>query len=57
MMMYGDPALMLSLTEEEKQRLVQGKAISRGGKIYALCGACYTVIRLNKPLVGSIHFC
>ena len=57
MMIYGDHALILSLTDEDKKRLVQGLAISRGARLYALCRGCRTVIRLNKPIVGSVHLC
>jgi hypothetical protein len=57
MRIYGDEALMMSLTDEEKSRLAKGRAISRGNKIYAVCQDCKCVVRINKPLVGSMHSC
>jgi len=54
---YGEHALMLRLTRNEMLRLQSGKAIVRGHKIYALCESCETVVRINKPLVGSMHVC
>jgi hypothetical protein len=27
------------------------------GKIYAVCYGCGKIIRVNKPLIGSVHFC
>ena len=31
--------------------------IITNGKIYALCGKCGSLVRLNKPLLGSLHIC
>ncbi len=28
-----------------------------GNKIYAKCAECGTLIRINKPLFGSMHIC
>jgi ribosomal protein S14 len=28
-----------------------------GGKIYARCPECGRLVRLNKPVIGSIHYC
>lgn len=38
-------------------RLQHGEWVEVGGKIYAMCGVCGDVIRVNKPIVGSMHFC
>jgi hypothetical protein len=27
------------------------------GKVYAVCGNCGRIIRFDKPLIGSLHFC
>lgn len=31
--------------------------IVTGGKIYDVCGYCNNLVRLNKPIVGSMHIC
>lgn len=28
-----------------------------GNQLYTQCGACGKVIRLNKPILGSLHIC
>lgn len=28
-----------------------------GSKIYASCPYCKTLVRLNKPIFGSLHLC
>lgn len=27
------------------------------GKVYNKCGACGKMVRLNKPVIGSLHIC
>lgn len=27
------------------------------GKLYATCQTCGSLVRLNKPLLGSLHLC
>lgn len=31
--------------------------IVTGGKLYERCGYCQGLVRLNKPILGSLHFC
>jgi hypothetical protein len=38
-------------------RLARGEMVAVGSKLYVRCPACRSVIRLNKPLLGSWHFC
>lgn len=33
------------------------KVIVAGGKIYAVCSMCGRLIRINKPIFGSLHIC
>ncbi len=33
------------------------KLIVTDGKIYAICDYCKSLIRLNKPIIGSLHAC
>jgi hypothetical protein len=42
---------------DELRRLVAGERIDRNGKRYGVCGECRTVIRLDKPIFGSLHLC
>lgn len=28
-----------------------------GGKVYEVCHICGQVVRVNKPIVGSMHLC
>jgi hypothetical protein len=28
-----------------------------GRSIYEVCGTCGSIIRLNKPIIGSLHIC
>jgi hypothetical protein len=28
-----------------------------GRKVYRVCGDCGEIVRWNKPLIGSLHFC
>jgi hypothetical protein len=39
------------------QRLQQGEVVALGHKLYVLCRDCGSVVRINKPFVGSMHFC
>ena len=39
------------------QRLVRGEIVSVGGKLFALCRVCHSIIRIDKPILGSLHFC
>ena len=28
-----------------------------GNKIYGVCDACGSLVQVNKPILGSLHFC
>jgi hypothetical protein len=43
--------------DDELVRLAAGERIDRNGKRYGLCLLCRAVIRLDKPIFGSIHLC
>lgn len=34
-----------------------GHVIVIGHRLYARCSKCGSIIRINKPLFGSLHFC
>lgn len=42
---------------DELRRMVAGERIDRNGKRYGMCPGCRAVVRLDKPLFGSLHFC
>lgn len=39
------------------ERMRGGEEVFVNGKVYALCPQCRQVIRMNKPLIGSLHLC
>jgi hypothetical protein len=43
--------------KEEKEKLRRGEPVKWGRKVYSVCGACKQVVRVNKPLIGSMHPC
>lgn len=34
-----------------------GEYIVVSGKIYAVCDVCRQLVRINKPIFGSLHLC
>lgn len=34
-----------------------GKLVVIGGKTYGFCKDCQSVIRMDKPVFGSLHIC
>ena len=42
---------------EELAKLANGQFIDRNGKRYATCRDCRKVIRIDKPMLGSLHLC
>ncbi len=45
-------------SESIYRRLHRGEIVElRDGKLYALCSDCGGMVRMNKPIVGSLHFC
>lgn len=41
----------------EHERLMAGEVVAAGRKLYQRCGVCGGIVRINKPIVGSMHFC
>lgn len=53
---------VMSLRSLGSQRVVlsslrPGEAIVLGGKTYARCADCRKIVRIDKPLFGSLHLC
>lgn len=46
-----------SWSREELSRMFSGAFVDRNGKRYAMCQNCRQVVRVDKPLFGSTHFC
>ena len=44
-------------TIHEIERMAAGELLDRNGKRFAICSKCRTVIRIDKPLFGNLHFC
>jgi hypothetical protein len=53
---YG-PEWMSSLPTDLISKLHHGDSIVLGNKIYQVCSDCRQVVRINKPLLGSMHIC
>jgi len=41
----------------DTERLMRGEYVVWNGKLYARCEACGKLVRADKPLLGSLHFC
>ena len=55
-MKFTAPAWILA-HPEALENLKRGKLAAIGGKTYEVCKDCRQMIRIDKPLVGSLHFC
>jgi hypothetical protein len=42
---------------EAVQKLSEGKTVQIRGNVYSVCDRCKRVVRVDKPLIGSAHFC
>lgn len=50
--------MKINLTDQETlNKFYKTKVIKIGNKIYARCHSCGQVVRLNKPIIGSLHVC
>ena len=34
-----------------------GEIVTVGNHLYMLCSTCRSLVRINKPLIGSLHIC
>lgn len=50
----ADPEMF---TDDEARRLKRGDIVIVRGKRYGLCAGCRQIVRLDKPLLGSLHIC
>lgn len=41
----------------ELNRMFEGYILNRGGGRYGICQKCLKVVRVNKPIIGGVHFC
>jgi len=53
---FSGPAWLNNMPKEVA-KLVNGESIVVGNKIYTICDNCRHVVQVNKPFVGSAHFC
>lgn len=47
----------MTIREGSRVEVRPGEIFRSGGKLYGICGRCYGVVRLDKPIVGDLHFC
>ena len=40
-----------------RKQLEKGEIIKVGNKLYAKCKECGSLVRINKPIFGSLHVC
>lgn len=38
-------------------RLLRGEIIAVGSKLFGLCRDCGSIVRIDKPVLGSFHLC
>ena len=43
--------------EDITNQLLKGKIVRVGNKLMAICPRCNKLVRVDKPLIGSIHLC
>lgn len=41
----------------EWERLRRGEVVNIGGKLMVICQQCRSLIRIDKPIFGSLHVC
>lgn len=46
-----------SLPWDMLDKLNRGESVVVGSKVLRVCGACRTVIQMNKTFFGSMHLC
>lgn len=45
------------MSDSINDKLLRGEIIQVKHKLYQLCSKCGTLVRINKPFIGSIHVC
>lgn len=43
--------------DQKRPNLKPGEIREIGGKVYGLCFDCRKLVRVDKPLFGSLHLC
>ena len=36
---------------------IPGRVFEMGGKVWVVCKHCHQLVRVDKPIFGSLHFC
>lgn len=47
----------MRFTREEIRRMRDGELLDIGERRYALCRNCWQIVRVDKPVLGSLHLC
>lgn len=45
------------MREHDIAQMRAGKIVEMNGRWYTVCQRCKKVVRVDKPLLGSLHFC
>jgi hypothetical protein len=45
------------IVNSQRVTLNPGEVITIGKKMYSICARCGKLVRVDKPLLGSLHFC
>lgn len=41
----------------ESMKIRPGEIVRVGNKLYGVCNDCHGIIRIDKPIFGSLHIC
>jgi hypothetical protein len=47
----------MTQTDSVNARLLRGEIVQVGHGLYRRCPVCGSVVRINKPILGDLHFC
>ena len=39
------------------ERMTKGEIVEMNNKLYGICSECGSLVRIDKPIFGSIHLC
>lgn len=49
--------LMALTSPDIAKRLRAGELVEVNGRVFGICRGCRKLVRLDKPIFGSLHFC
>jgi hypothetical protein len=42
---------------KELGKMEPGRLYEIGGKVFSVCAKCKQIVRMDKPILGSLHIC